>query len=222
MGGSTPDHYTKWQIVHGYAGGRKMPGTDGSETNNGRLSNRAGFCYLNTSTNTPYSSTSGGIVFYQDHRFCYPGAAGSAVGYDSVDNFVQRINYHQSDSWAQTNGYITVETSGGTTWYRYDYTQLKADHITPYKSNNNAWWKYGSNDYDWQYWATCSGGGWGARGGNAYRLLIANPTSQGYSSGTRFSYVQSGGQGGKAVQTNGHSVTFVGGLNTSRTMGAVG
>ena len=50
------------------------------------------------------------------------------------------------------------------------------------------------------------GGGWGARGGNVLNTAIA--------------VVSAGGAGGKAINTNGHAVTWLGGAN--RAYGAVG
>ena len=50
------------------------------------------------------------------------------------------------------------------------------------------------------------GGGWGARGGNVLNTALA--------------VVSAGGAGGKAINTNGHAVTWLGGAN--RAYGAVG
>lgn len=54
--------------------------------------------------------------------------------------------------------------------------------------------------------AAGGGGGWGARGGNVLNTALA--------------VVSAGGAGGKAINTNGHSVTWLGGAN--RAYGAVG
>lgn len=52
----------------------------------------------------------------------------------------------------------------------------------------------------------CGGGGWGARGGNYVD--------------TAFTVLRAGGAGGKAINTNNHAVTWLGGA--SRAYGAVG
>ena len=66
-----------------------------------------------------------------------------------------------------------------------------------------------------------SGGGWGAKGGDVYAADYA--TTFGNDSNGTPMYAQvliAGGAGGKAVQTNGYAVTWLGGSN--RAYGAVG
>lgn len=67
-----------------------------------------------------------------------------------------------------------------------------------------------------------SGGGWGAKGGDMYGIDYA--TNLGKDSAGTVMYAQvfsaAGGAGGKAVQTNGYAVTWLGGSN--RAYGAVG
>lgn len=60
------------------------------------------------------------------------------------------------------------------------------------------------------YWVNCGagGGGWGAKGGDLVNTISTAPN---------YSY---GGAGGKAVQTNGYAVTWLGG--SDRAYGAVG
>lgn len=60
------------------------------------------------------------------------------------------------------------------------------------------------------------GGGWGAAGGAAAALVF--DSASGFE--TRVNNANPGGAGGKAINTNGHAVTWLGGAN--RAYGAVG